>query len=199
MAQCQVEGAISSSKEQLQTHYDRFHYRRGLSNSSSTDAQEYFREPLLLPRAINRSKPFTDFNDAVGFSQYSVGANHQPVGVATAGFDNMVHDVNDTVGQLQIPVNTMASLATSTPIQTTSSSGDATGDVATSTTDAQNKTCVHCGAQFRRNPDLRRHLRSHDPTKRVYHCHVPKCSYKGSYRRDKLADHLEKRHTGTIE
>lgn len=59
---------------------------------------------------------------------------------------------------------------------------------------SQANTCAHCGQQFRRIPDLNRHVKSHDPAKLVHKCSVQGCNYKGSYRKDKLTEHMKKRH-----
>ena len=83
----------------------------------------------------------------------------------------------------------------STSTQSISDDGDNSINVtADEPANMNDRTCPTCNRHFRRAPNLRRHLRSHDPTERVYHCHVPGCAYKGSYRQDKLADHIKKRH-----
>lgn len=91
----------------------------------------------------------------------------------------------------------LASPGTSASTQTVRNDGDNSMDAtAGKAVDTDDKTCNICNRHFGRAPDLRRHLRSHDPTERIYHCHIPGCTYKGSYRLDKLADHIKKLHSG---
>ena len=73
--------------------------------------------------------------------------------------------------------------------------GDTTSHAADNPSAVQEHQCQQCGARFRRAPDLRRHLDSHDPDKRNP-CSVEGCSYKGTYRRDKMSEHMRKRHPG---
>ena len=197
-AQCQDEGAISFSEQQLQSHYDRFHDTSRAGYPLATDIDRSFQEPLELFNAVAGTQALQDLNDAAGPQQYKVGLDNEVVNLAVAGSNYVVQDIDDTTGLSQDALSVFTSPDTSTSGQTVAGNSDAAMILAAQDIDidTQDKICIYCGAQFRRNPDLRRHLRSHDPTKRIYHSHHPGCNYKGSYRRDKLADHHEKRHPG---
>lgn len=58
-----------------------------------------------------------------------------------------------------------------------------------------NPECSTCGLIFARFADLERHEKKHRP-EREFQCTVAGCEYKGSYRKDKLKQHIKNRHRG---
>ena len=55
-------------------------------------------------------------------------------------------------------------------------------------------TCPTCKVTFTRLGDLQRHAKKHDATARIYGCPVDGCTFKPSYRKDKLTAHMQSRH-----
>ena len=55
--------------------------------------------------------------------------------------------------------------------------------------------CTKCSKTFSRSFDLQRHANKHDPEKRVHVCRFKDWDYPGSYRKDKICQHLVKIHS----
>ena len=53
--------------------------------------------------------------------------------------------------------------------------------------------CLACRRKFTRAADLERHAKKHRP-EREFQCTVAGCEYRGSYRKDKLKQHVKNRH-----
>lgn len=56
--------------------------------------------------------------------------------------------------------------------------------------------CPDCGTTFTRPKDLERHAQKHQSGARHQRCVVPGCDYPGNYKKDKLRDHVRRRHPG---
>lgn len=60
----------------------------------------------------------------------------------------------------------------------------------------QRPTCAQCGRSFTRKADLDRHTKSHQAGSKTFKCRAVKgCAY-GSHRKDKLSEHVRRRHPG---
>lgn len=57
----------------------------------------------------------------------------------------------------------------------------------------QRPTCTECNQTFGRPSDLERHAKTHQEGAKVFQCDVKGCKY-GSKRKDKLRDHVRRRH-----
>ncbi|KAK0513394.1 hypothetical protein JMJ35_004380 [Cladonia borealis] len=53
--------------------------------------------------------------------------------------------------------------------------------------------CMQCGRDFRRQSDLDRHMKKHQPNAHVYQCQVQGCQYR-SKRKDKVMEHSRRPH-----
>ena len=60
-------------------------------------------------------------------------------------------------------------------------------------TDSSRPRCSTCNTTFKRASDLARHQKKHQPD-RPFKCLVPRCNFKGAYRKDKLDAHVKSRH-----
>ena len=57
-------------------------------------------------------------------------------------------------------------------------------------------TCPECNIPFKRKADLKRHAKIHKPDSKNFRCVAAGCGY-SSYRKDRLDDHVERRHPAT--
>ena len=55
--------------------------------------------------------------------------------------------------------------------------------------------CPRCHNLFTRQADMERHAKSHDNSRKIQ-CPVLGCTYRGYYRKDKVNQHIGKRHPG---
>ena len=77
---------------------------------------------------------------------------------------------------------------TTTPVQ-------AGYEPAVTNTDSSRPQCSTCNTTFKRASDLARHEKKHQ-ARRAFKCLVPGCTFKGSYRKDKLDAHVRSCHPG---
>lgn len=110
-------------------------------------------------------------------SNINMNANAHTNGAMSAKISNA------TLHQVQIASAPLARL------------GSPTMDIDKTATTSQ-PTCPTCHKVFRRLADLARHAGVHDPAKRTHRCPVQYCIYRPSYRKDKLVNHMKKRHAG---
>ena len=69
-------------------------------------------------------------------------------------------------------------------------------NLSTAGTDKASKprsVCPTCGRDFSRASDMQRHAKKHGASK-YFQCTVAGCKYAGSYRKDKLDQHVKKMH-----
>lgn len=100
------------------------------------------------------------------------------------GYDHGAADINPTVCPL-VPNPTIAP-STTTPIQAGHKS-------AVASTGRSRPRCSTCNTPFKRASDLARHEKKHQAD-RPFKCLVPKCDFRGSYRKDKLDAHVKSCH-----
>ena len=100
------------------------------------------------------------------------------------GYDHGAADTNPTVCPL-VPKPTIAP-STTTPIQAGHKS-------AVASTERSRPQCSTCNTPFKRASDLARHEKKHQAD-RPFKCLVPKCDFRGSYRKDKLDAHVKSCH-----
>ena len=127
--------------------------------------------PLRYPRAANEMH---GYNAMLNHHAYPVGATH-----ASANVNNNAN-----------------SLASSSVVPTLAKSALPMDPNLTNTEDGAKDarpTCSTCGKTFGRGSDLQRHEQKHLPNK-PFRCVVAGCGYKGSYRKDKLDQHVRIRH-----
>lgn len=60
----------------------------------------------------------------------------------------------------------------------------------------QRPTCPQCAQSFTRKADLDRHAKKYGDDGDRYFCAVEGCAYGGSHRKDKLVEHVRRRHPG---
>ncbi|KAK0508907.1 hypothetical protein JMJ35_008278 [Cladonia borealis] len=102
------------------------------------------------------------------------------------GYNHGAADINPGVYPL-VPNPTIApGNLTNTPIQ-------AVYEPAVANTDGSRPQCSTCKTTFKRASDLARHEKKHQ-ARRAFKCSVPGCSFKGSYRKDKLDAHVKSCH-----
>ncbi len=100
------------------------------------------------------------------------------------GYDHGVADINPS---FYLPVlNPTLAPGTVTAVQ-------AGYESAVASTDGSRPQCSTCNTTFKRAGDLARHEKKHQAG-RAFKCLVPGCSFKGSYRKDKLDAHVKSCH-----
>ena len=153
--------------------------------------------PLLashpyLASTIEEVAPLDDY-DATS-AAYGAGTNtfdlikgvwpsDDPVS-ALMGYDHGVANINPTVYP-PAPNPTLVP-GTITPVQ-------AGYESAVASTGGSRPQCSTCNTTFKRASDLARHEKKHQ-ARRAFKCLVPDCSFKGSYRKDKLDAHVKSCH-----
>ena len=99
-------------------------------------------------------------------------------------YDHGAADIIPTV--YPVVPNSPIALGTTTPVQAEQKS-------AVASTEGSRPQCSTCNTTFKRASDLARHEKKHQAD-RPFKCLVPRCSYKGSYRQDKLDAHIKSCH-----
>ena len=116
----------------------------------------------------------TDTGTAPGSNSHAT--NDTAIGTAHGSSSNAA---NDTVLAGQLP---------STPPTLRSNFSPSAPGPATGPDGRARWPCTTCGKTFSRQSDVTRHAKKHSD-KLPFQCRFPGCEYKGSYRRDKLAQH----------